>query len=262
MPHHSGSRHSLLAALVLALALAACQDLAPSAPEAPAAADDGVIAPTLTKAALAAEAAFDYRAAASHWRTLHERDPGNREVTLAYGRNLRYSGQTAAAIDLLAAEMARAGRDPRLVGELGKAHLAADHQAVAARFLAEAADGLPKDWSLRSALGVAYDFQGLSDKAEQAHRAALALAPDNPIVLNNLALSLAQAGKLADAVAVLRQAVDSPDAEAQQRQNLALLLALQGDAAGAERLARQDLPMDALRTNLAYYKALSAAAIR
>lgn len=37
-------------------------------------------------------------------------------------------------------------------------------------------------------------------------------------------------------------------------------MALKGDVSGAERLARQDLPNDLVRTNVSYYKALADAA--
>ena len=58
----------------------------------------------------------------------------------------------------------------------------------------------------------------------------------------------------------LAQAIDQPAANAQTRQNLALLLALKGDPNSAERLARKDLPPELADSNTAYYRMISSAA--
>ena len=58
------------------------------------------------------------------------------------------------------------------------------------------------------------------------------------------------------------RAADLPAATAQVRQNLALLLALKGDGAEAERLARRDLPPEQARTNGETLRALATAARR
>jgi Flp pilus assembly protein TadD len=44
----------------------------------------------------------------------------------------------------------------------------------------------------------------------------------------------------------------------QERQNLALVLGLEGKIAEAERLARQDLPPELGENNIAYWKAAAA----
>lgn len=216
-----------------------------------------VVDPGLRNAAAAAEASFDYQTAASHYATLYERTPDDDALALAYARALRYSGGHATAIAILDDHIARTGAKPALMAELGKANLAADRSGLAVRYLRQAIEGAPGDWELHSALGVAYDYQGRPAEAQTEFKAALELSPDNPVVLNNLALSLAQAGDLEGAVKTLRHAVEQPRASAQVRQNLALLLALDGDPKAAERLARQDLPPDILRENAAYYRILS-----
>ena len=125
---------------------------------------------------------------------------------------------------------------------------------------ADAAKAAPRDWEAQSALGVALDYQGKYTAAQQAYALALQASPDNPIILNNLGLSQAEAGQLAAAQATLQKAADQPAATAQVRQNLALLKALAGDFDSAERLSRQDLPPDAVRANAAYYRLLAGAA--
>jgi Flp pilus assembly protein TadD len=217
------------------------------------------IEPSLRQAAREAEASYDYRSAVQHYRALLERHPDDPRLALALARNLRFSGASQAAIDLLAG-MAERERSALVLAELGKTYLAADRLGLAMRTLEEARTKAPKNWDIVSALGVAFDYQEQWDKAEAAYLAALTLSPDNPVVLNNLGLSRAQAGNLDGAIEALRQANEQPGAKAQVRQNFALLLALKGDAAAAERVARKDLPPDQSRSNGLYYRSLAMAA--
>ena len=62
---------------------------------------------------------------------------------------------------------------------------------------------------------------------------------------------------LADSETLLRRAASRPDAGAQERQNLALVLGLEGKMAEAEHLIRQDLPPDVAAANLAYLRGAS-----
>ena len=62
-------------------------------------------------------------------------------------------------------------------------------------------------------------------------------------------------GDAAKGEALLRKAVAAPGAGARERQNLALVLGLEGKLDEAEQLARQDLPPDQVAANLAYLKA-------
>ena len=59
----------------------------------------------------------------------------------------------------------------------------------AVNFLTRATQLQPTDWTVFSALGVAYDQIGNQDQAKVAYEHALALKPGEPSVLNNYALS-------------------------------------------------------------------------
>lgn len=117
----------------------------------------------------------------------------------------------------------------------------------------QAQDG--KNWRLYSLLGVAYDQTQRPEDAEAAWRQALALSPDNPAVLSNLAMHDAVRGQAAEAEKLLRQAAAQPGATLQVRQNLALVLGFEGKLAEAERLERQDLPPQLADANMAYLRA-------
>jgi Flp pilus assembly protein TadD len=115
----------------------------------------------------------------------------------------------------------------------------------------------PKDWRPLSLLGVAYTQVRREDDAQAAWKAALALSPDNPAVLSNIAMSMASKGDAAGAEALLRKAVAQPSASLQVRQNLTLILGIEGKLAEAEAMMRQNLPPEEADANLAYLKAVS-----
>jgi Flp pilus assembly protein TadD len=96
---------------------------------------------------------------------------------------------------------------------------------------------------------------GRTAEAKAAHAQALALAPDNPIALSNAAMFQASQGDRAGAETLLRKAVAQPGSSLQVRQNLALVLGLQGKLDEAEQIQRQDLPPQMANNNLAYLKA-------
>ncbi|HEY1425157.1 MAG TPA: tetratricopeptide repeat protein [Caulobacteraceae bacterium] len=115
----------------------------------------------------------------------------------------------------------------------------------------------PKDWRPVSLLAVALEQSERSDEALAAHQKALSLAPSNPATLTNLGMYYATHGDAAQAEPLLRQAAAAPGAGIQERQNLALVLGLEGRFDEAERLERQDLPPAEVDSNLAYLHAAS-----
>jgi Flp pilus assembly protein TadD len=117
----------------------------------------------------------------------------------------------------------------------------------------------PRDWRPVTLLAIALEQSERNDEALAAHQKALALAPDNPATLTNLGMFYATHGDAARAEPLLRRAAGLPGATAQERQNLALVLGLQGRLDEAEHLARQDLPPSEVDNNLAYLRAVGGA---
>jgi Flp pilus assembly protein TadD len=77
-------------------------------------------------------------------------------------------------------------------------------------------------------------------------------------VLSNLGLSYALAKELPKAEETLRKAVANPGADPRVRQNLAIVIGLQGRFAEAETLARADLPETEAAANVAYLRQMIA----
>ena len=248
----------LLGSVALSLAMSGCAMVADSGPKpADPAATAANVEPALRQAAMMAERNAGYGEAAQHYAALHSKYPEDKAITLALARNLRFAGNPQQAIAVINSTTAGQSPDALMLLELGKDYLAADQLNLAKPTLERAKTAAPLNWEVLSSLGVVYDYEGQYSLAQQQYDAALFLDPDNPTVLNNKALSLAQEGRLDDAVKIMQTATDQPSASAQARQNLALLMALKGDAAAAERLARKDLPPAVAEANIEYYRSLA-----
>ena len=255
-----GRRRAALLATSLAagLLLAGCTQ----GPASNVQADTAALQDAQLRAAKQAEARYNYTEAVSIYQGLVSTNPEDSALALDLARNLRFAGQAQSAIAVTSRVIAKEGRTPPLLIELGKAYLAADQDNLALPTLLEAKEQAPNDWEILSTLGVAYDYQGNYADARESYAQALIASPSNPTVLNNLALSQASSGDLDGAIATLQQAIDQPSASAQTRQNLALLMALKGDPDAAERLARKDLPPEVADNNNAYFRMISAAAAK
>ncbi len=110
-----------------------------------------------------------------------------------------------------------------VIGEYGKALVQQGRPRDALDFLNRAAQLQPGDWTLYSAMGVAYDQNGDYSKARTAYQQALAMKPGNPGVLNNYALSRMQAGDLTTAHQLMMQASAAGGADPKIARNVALL---------------------------------------
>ncbi len=239
--------------------MAANLGLETPAPEGSEKIKEGDVEPTVRKAAEAAEASFNYSEAAQHYAVLLQKHPDDKDLLIAVARNLRFSGAPQQAAAVINGVLPKLGAEahPTLTLELGKDYLAADQLNLAIPALEHARQQNPGDWQAYSALGVAFDMQGDYKRAQEIYQAGLKIAPNDPNLLNNYALSLAQAGQLDAAIAALQTAMNQPTAMAQTRQNMALLLAFKGDQDGAARLIRNDLPPEMAQNNIEYYRGFS-----
>lgn len=111
------------------------------------------------------------------------------EGNVQQAKMLRLAGHYQEAIHRLSQLMLVAADDARVVGEYGKTLTQMGRAQDALDFLTRARQLDPGDWSICSALGVAYDELGDQNQARAAYEQALKLKPDEPSVLNNYALS-------------------------------------------------------------------------
>src|SRR5262249_40737227 len=113
-------------------------------------------------------------------------------------------------------------------------------------------------WRIVSVQGAVLDQMGRHEEAQRYYATALRIVPDEPTVLSNLGLSYALSKDLVRAEATLRRAAAQPQVDPRVRQNLALVVGLQGRFAEAESIAQTDLPSDAAAVNVAYLRQMLA----
>ncbi|HEX4370798.1 MAG TPA: tetratricopeptide repeat protein [Rhizomicrobium sp.] len=115
--------------------------------------------------------------------------PSDVDSGVRQAQQARLAGRYDDAIHTLSQLMLLASDDPRVVGEYGKALVEKGRAQEAVQFLTRATELQPRDWTVYSALGVAYDEAGDQISAGRAYEHALALKPGEPAILNNYALS-------------------------------------------------------------------------
>lgn len=183
-----------------------------------------------------------------------EANPADVSRGLAYANGLESIGQTQQQLSVYAKLTQLHPENGKLAGLYGrKLALAGKSQEAIAVLTNSLAKG-ETDWRISSALGTAYDQEGLYEKARASYQKALSADPSNLTVLNNVGMSYALEGDLKQAETVLREADALPgsSAEPRIRQNLALIVGLQGRFEEASDLARKDLPPEKVEANLAY----------
>ena len=94
--------------------------------------------------------------------------------------------------------------------ESGRAHIARGQAFYGIVDLEKARDSRPNDWRSWSLLGTAYEQVRRPDDARAAWARALALSPDNPDVLTNMAVASMTRGDTLSAEPLLRRAVAQP----------------------------------------------------
>jgi Flp pilus assembly protein TadD len=181
-------------------------------------------------------------------------NPKDADAAIAYGQALRNNGQHAQAAAVLEqANIAHPGNKP-LLAAWGRALVDNGNFQEAFDVLSRAHTPDNPDWRILSVQGTALDQLGRHDEARRYYANALKIVPGEPAVLSNLGLSYMLSKDLPKAEEALRQAYAAPHADARVRQNLALVVGLQGRFAEAETIVKADLPPDEAAANVVYLK--------
>ena len=181
-------------------------------------------------------------------------DQKNLGLGLAYADGLEKLGQTDQQLQVLAALSEQNPQNTSIQSVYGKKLIAAGRPGEAIPVLEKIAASGPGDWRILSALGSAYDQQGQYSTARDTYQKALALQPNQISVLNNIGMSYALEGNLKQAEKTLRNAMTLPEGSTlpRLRQNLALVVGLQGRFEESRQIASEDLPPDEVEANMAY----------
>jgi len=180
------------------------------------------------------------------------------EAAMRYALALRNIGQRNQAVAVLEQSSMLNPKNREVLGAYGRALADAGNYALALDVLNRSHSPDQPDWRILSVQGAVLDQMGRTDEARHYYESALRIAPDEPSVLSNLGLSYALSKDLPRAEETLRRAIDRGGADQRVRQNLALVVGLQGRFEEAEKIARADLPPDAAAANVAYLRQMLA----
>jgi Flp pilus assembly protein TadD len=196
----------------------------------------------------------DPRRTAEIYGERYRANPKDADVALAYGQALRATGQRSQAAAVLEqATIAHPG-NKALLAAFGRALADNGNFQSAFDVLTRAHTPDNPDWRILSVQGTVLDQLGRHDEARDYYASALRIVPDEPSVLSNLGLSYVLSRDLPKAEETLRKAYASGRADARVRQNLGLVVGLQGRFAEAETIVKADLPPDQAAANVAYLK--------
>jgi len=190
------------------------------------------------------------------WTQRYQASPDDPNVALGFAEVLRRDGRAQQAVEVLQRAMVQNPKSTAIASAYGKALAEAGAFQEALKVVRDANSPRTPDWRLTSAEGAIQDQLGNPQEARRLYDDALRIAPDEPSILNNLGLSYLLTNELPKAEKVLRQAANSPRADGRVRQNLALVIGLQGRFDEATRVASQDLPPEQARANIAYLRSM------
>src|ERR1700754_4082154 len=196
----------------------------------------------------------DPRRAVEVYGERYRGNPKDADAALRYGQALRATGQRSQAVAVLEqATIAHPGNKALLAG-YGRALADNGNFQQAFDVLGRAHTPDNPDWRILSVQGTALDQLGRHEEARGYYASALKIVPGEPSVLSNLGMSYVLTRELPRAEEALRQAYANPKADSRVRQNLGLVVGLQGRFAEAETIVKADLPPDEAAANVAYLK--------
>ncbi|MEX0752370.1 MAG: tetratricopeptide repeat protein [Xanthobacteraceae bacterium] len=196
----------------------------------------------------------EWRREAEKREATYRANPEVSANALQYAQALRALGQRAQAAAVLEQASIQNPKDSTLLGAYGRALAEIGDYNRAFEVLGRAHTPELPDWRILSAQGAVLDQLGRYGEARRYYASALKIVPDEPSVLSNLGLSYALSKELKKAETTLRKAVAQPGAGGRARQNLALVVGLQGRFEEAEAIARADLLPEEAAANVAYLR--------
>ncbi len=148
-----------------------------------------------------------YGEAINHFRELIKQKPNSMEAHLGLSRNLRWAGQPADAAKVLGNVKKKFGNEGEYLAELGKVRINQGMIDEGVTMLGLASAKNPDDWRLHSALGIGNDYLSFYGDAQKSYKRALELCPDDPAVMNNMAISQGLSGNIDRAIITLETAL-------------------------------------------------------
>ena len=186
----------------------------------------------------------------------YKANPRDKGLAIHYAAALRAVGQSQQAVSVLEISLGQNPRDPDIAVAYAKALTADGRFDQALQVLDNVIRPEAPDWNALLVKGAALDQLGRNGEARALYTQALVLAPGEASIEANMGLSYAMTNELTQAEQHLRRAVQMRGATSRIRQNLALIVGLQGRFTEARALYGAELPPEQVESNMAYIRAL------
>ncbi|MDG4892044.1 MAG: tetratricopeptide repeat protein [Mesorhizobium sp.] len=188
----------------------------------------------------------------------YARNPNDKRMAMNFAAALQMDGDADQSLAVMRKLAIAYPKDREVLAAYGKALAANGQFEPALDAVRRAQTPEYPDWKLVSAEAAILDQMGQKDEARQDYRKALELKPNEPSVLSNLGMSYVLEGDLRTAETYMRSAAQQPGADSRVRQNLALVVGLQGRFDEAEKIASQELSPEQAQANVAYLRQMLA----
>jgi Flp pilus assembly protein TadD len=186
----------------------------------------------------------------------YKASPRDPNIVIHYAAALRAAGQPQQATAALEQAMTHRPGDMALSVAYAKALTAGGRFEQSLNVLDTVIRPDAPDWNALLVKGATLDQMGRNEEARAIYAHAAALAPGEASIETNLGLSYAMTNDLPRAEQHLRRAGQLRGANSQTRQNLALVVGLQGRFDEARALYAAELPPEQVESNMAYVRAL------
>ncbi|MCB1422501.1 MAG: tetratricopeptide repeat protein [Nitratireductor sp.] len=184
----------------------------------------------------------------------YERRPKSKQAGLNYADALRTAGRNEQALAVMHQMVIHHPEDNDVLAAYGKALASNGELQKALDVIGRAQHDDHPDWRLLSAQGAVLDQLDRPQEARVYYRKALQIVPNEPSVLSNLGMSFLLTNELPQAEQYLKQAVATRKADSRVRQNLALVVGLQGRFDEAEQIAAAEMSPTDAKANVEYLR--------
>ncbi|MBN9304503.1 MULTISPECIES: tetratricopeptide repeat protein [unclassified Devosia] len=186
----------------------------------------------------------------------YKANPRDKATIIYYAAALRAAGQPDQATSVMENGVTLYKSDIDIKVAYAKALSASGRFDQALNVVDDAINPAQPDWNALLVKGAILDQSGRNAEARAIYTQALLSAPGEASLEANMGLSYAMSNDLGQAEVHLRKAVTMRHATSQIRQNLALVVGLQGRFDDARKLFAAELPPDQVEANMAYIRAL------